>query len=148
MAPLNRPFVVNPVLTGIAIGYSNPDVALIADAAMPRVEVGGETFKWLEYPLAEAFTVPDTRVGRKGRVGEVEFTATERDGSVESYGLQDFIPASDIDAARAQRENRLSAYDPFAHATAILRTLALITARPRFSPHCRARRRSDRRSRP
>ncbi|MBY6243858.1 capsid protein, partial [Methylosinus sp. Sm6] len=83
MAP-SRPFVVNPVLTGIAIGYSNPDVALIADQVMPRVEVGGESFKWTEYPLAEAFTVPSTRVGRKGRVPEVEFSGTERDGSVET----------------------------------------------------------------
>lgn len=119
MAPA-RPFVVNPVLTGIAIGYSNPDVSLIADQVMPRVEVGGESFKWLEYPLAEAFTVPSTRVGRKGRVPEVEFSATERDGSVETYGLQDVVPNSDIEAARAQREKGLSTYDPLNHTTAML----------------------------
>lgn len=119
MAP-NRPFVVNPVLTGIAIGYSNPDVALIADQVMPRVEVDGESFKWTEYPLAEAFTVPPTRVGRKGRVPEVEFSSTEQPGSVETYGLQDSVPNSDIDAARAQREKGLSTYDPLAHSTAML----------------------------
>lgn len=122
MAP-NRPFVINPVLTGIAISYSNPDIALIADQAMPRVEVGGETFKWTEYPLAEGFTVPDTKVGRKGKVGEVEFSGEERDGSVETYGLQDPIPQSDIDAARAQREQKLSTYDPEARATQMLTKL-------------------------
>ena len=120
---VNRPFKVNPVLTGIAIGYSNPDVYLIADQALPRVSVGGESFKWLEYPVAQAFTVPDTKVGRKGKVGEVEFGATERDGSVETYGLQDVIPRSDIEAASAQRAAGLSAYDPMAYSTAMLTNL-------------------------
>ncbi len=120
---VNRPFNVNPVLTGIAIGYSNPDVSLIGDQAMPRVTVGGEAFKWLEYPVAQAFTVPDTKVGRKGKVGEVEFGALERDGSVETYGLQDVIPRSDIDAAAAQRTAGLSTYDPMAYSTAMLTNL-------------------------
>jgi hypothetical protein len=125
MAP-NRPFTVNPALTGIAIGYVNPSVALIADQAMPRVEVPGETFKWTEYPLAECFTVPDTKVGRKGKVGEVEFSGTEQSGFVESYGLQDSIPQSDIDSARAQREQKLSTFDPEARATAMLTNLVAL----------------------
>lgn len=125
MAP-TRPFVVSPVLTSIAIGYVNPDVAFIADQVMPRVDVGGETFKWIEYPLAEAFTVPNTRVGRKGRVPEVEFSGTERDGSVETYGLQDVIPNSDIESARAQRDKGLSTYDPLNHSTAMLTHLMRI----------------------
>jgi hypothetical protein len=122
MAP-NRPFVVNPVLTGIAIGYSNPDINLIGDRVLPRVPVGGESFKWMEYPLAEGFTVPDTEVGRKGRVNQVEFTATERDGSVKTYGLADVVPNSDIAAAKAQRDAGLSHYDPMNHATQWLTNL-------------------------
>jgi hypothetical protein len=125
MAPA-RPFTVNPVLTGIAVAFVNPDTALIADEVMPRVEVGGESFKWSEYPLEEGYTLPATLVGRKGRVPEVEFSATERPASVSSYGLQDAIPNSDIDVARAQREQGLSSYDPLAHATTWLTHLLRI----------------------
>jgi hypothetical protein len=132
MAPL-RPFTVNPVLTGIAIAYVNPDVALIADEALPRVEVGGEIFKWIEYPVHEAFTAPDTRVGRKGRVPDVEFSGTERDGSVETFGLQDSVPNSDIEAAKAQRDKGLSSYDPLAHATTWLSHLLRVDRETRVA---------------
>ncbi|MBG0796841.1 capsid protein [Methylocystis sp. L43] len=115
-----RPFVRNAAMTAIAIGYSNPDVAYIGDRLMPRVPVPTERFKWLEYPLGQAFTVPDTRVGRKGKVKEVEFSATEKDGSVEAYGLQIVVPRSDIDAAKAQRDQGLSNFDPLHYATGTL----------------------------
>jgi len=124
--PVARTFTVNPALTGFALGYKNPDVSFIADEALPRVPVPAERFKWLEYPLAEAFTVPDTKVSRKGRPAEVEFSAIERDGSVETYGLQDPIPQSDIDSAAAQRAAGLSTYDPMMRATAMLTHLMAV----------------------
>jgi hypothetical protein len=117
---VKRPFVANAAMTAIAIGYRNPDVAYIADRFMPRVPVPTEAFKWLEYPLGQAFTVPDTRVGRRGKVKEVEFSAAEKDGSVETYGLQTVVPRSDIDAAKAQREKGLSTYDPLLYSTGTL----------------------------
>ncbi len=116
MAP-NRPFPVDPVLTAIAIGYSNPAQSLIADQVLPRMPVGQETFKWTEYPLAEAFTLPDNRVGRRGQVNQIEFTGEERESSVEDFGLDTPIPYSDITAAAAARAGKLSAYDPEAHST-------------------------------
>lgn len=122
MAP-NRPFPVNPALTAIAVGYSNPLVTLIADQVLPRVQVGSEAFKWLEYPLAEGFTVPETLVGRKGRPNRVEFSAIERDGSTSDYGLDDEIPIGDINEANRQRAAGLSNYDPRAHATEYLTNL-------------------------
>lgn len=125
MAPV-RPFSVDPVLTGITIGYTNPDLNLIADRVLPRVEVGGEIFKWMEYPLAEGFTLPDTEVGRKGRVNQVEFTSVEKDGSVKTYGLADVIPNSDISAAKAQRDAGLSHYDPKSRATHWLTNLIVL----------------------
>jgi hypothetical protein len=108
----NRPFVVDAALTAIAIGYRNAAVNLIADRVLPRVMVGGEKFKWLEYPLAESFTVPNTLVGRKGRPNQIEFTAVERTDSVDDYGLDDPIPNSDIKVAADQRVQGLSVYDP------------------------------------
>ncbi|MCC3246145.1 major capsid protein [Methylocystis sp. WRRC1] len=126
MAAPARPFVVNPVLTGYAIGYSNPDLTLIADQVLPRVPVAGESFKWLEYPLAEGFSLPDTKVGRKGRVPLVEFSAIEQNGAVDSYGLGDVILNSDIKAAEAQRRAGISSYDPRAHAVNWLTNLLML----------------------
>ncbi|MBK5957398.1 capsid protein [Rhodoplanes elegans] len=116
MAP-NRPFPVNPALTAIAVGYRNPAQTLIADDVLPRVPVGSESFKWTEYPLAEGFTVPETKVGRMGQPNRVEFTGTEKDGSTEDHGLDDLIPISDINEAARQRAAGLGNYDPRARAT-------------------------------
>lgn len=122
MAP-NRPFTVDPVLTAIAIGYSNPAQALIADKVLPRIPVGQEIFKWTEYPVAEAFTVPETEVGRRGQVNQVTFSGTERESSTRDYGLDTPIPISDINVARAAREAKTSNYDPEQHSVAMLTKL-------------------------
>lgn len=119
MAP-NRPFVVDPVLTAISIGYRNPAAFRIADQVLPRTPVSAEKFKWTEYPLAEAFNVPDARVGRRGRVQQLEFGGEERASAVEDYGLESPIPYSDIDAAREARERKVSTFDPEGHATMML----------------------------
>ncbi|PWV97714.1 hypothetical protein DFR52_106239 [Hoeflea marina] len=125
MAP-NRPFVVDPTLSAIAIGYSNDAQTLIADRVLPRQPVAGEKFKWLEYPLGQAFSVPDTRVGRTGRVNRVEFESTEKTESVEDFGLEDPIPNSDIvEAERARAENR-SSFNPETYATMMLTDLTLL----------------------
>lgn len=111
MAP-NRPFPVDPVLTALAIGYRNPAYVFIADDVLPRVPVGGEKFKWVEYPLGEGFRAPDNRVGRTGRVNRVEFSGTEQTSEVYDYGLEAPIPISDIDEARRMREQGLGNFDP------------------------------------
>lgn len=113
----NRPFIVSAALTGIAIGYSNPDITLIADDVLPRIPVPTEKFSYLEYPLEEGLTIPDTLVGRKGRVNKVEFSGTEQAAAVDTYGLGDDIPTSDIITARKQREMGLSNYNPENHAS-------------------------------
>lgn len=109
---MNRPFPVSATLTAIAIGYRNPAASLIYRRALPPVPVLSEQFKWNSFPLGEAFTVPELEVGRKGRPGQVEFSATEEESSTKSYGLDDAIPFSDIrEAARARAEKR-SNIDP------------------------------------
>ena len=120
MTAPNRPFVVDPVLTAIAVGYRNTTAMRIADQVMPRVPVSAEKFKWTEYPLAEAFNVPDARVGRRGRVQQLEFGGEERTSAVEDFGLETPIPYSDIDAAAAARAQGVSAYDPEGHSVAML----------------------------
>ena len=91
-----RPFPIDPKLTAIALAYRNPDVSLIADLVLPRTPTASE-FKWLLYDLAQGFTVPDTKVGRKSYPTEVEFNATEQISKVIDQGLDDFIPQEDID---------------------------------------------------
>lgn len=92
-----RPFPIDPKLTAVAIAYMNPDVALIADDVLPRTPVAQE-FKWLKYDLAQGFSVPDLKVGRKSYPAEVEFSATEMQDKVADYGLDDFVPNEDIEA--------------------------------------------------
>ena len=119
-----RPFVVNPVLTAVAIGWRNPDLAFVADQVLPRIDVGAEQFKWLEYPIDEAFTAPDNFVGRRGAVPKVEFTAQERDGSVKAFALEDSLPLDDVRSARAMRDKGVSIYDPEKRATQMLAELS------------------------
>ena len=115
-----RPFVVSAALSAISIGYKNPSSAYIADEALPRIQVSGEKFKWTKYPLEESFNVPDARVGRRGRVAQLEFGGTEETASVEDFGLESPIPNSDIDSAKNARDRGESTYDPEGHAVMML----------------------------
>lgn len=121
-----RPFVTSAVMTAIAIGYRNEAQTLIADQVMPRIPVPSEEYKWTEYPLAEMFTVPNTLVGRRGRVERVEFTGTERSGRTRDYGLEDGIPISDINAAATMRARGLGTFDPENRAAEGLTNLILL----------------------
>lgn len=95
----NFPFPVDPVMTAIAVAFSNK--RLIADEVLPRVPVGKKEFKYLKHTLAENFTIPNTRVGRKSKPNTVEFSATEETDSCVDYGLDDPIPQEDINNAPA-----------------------------------------------
>ena len=120
----NAPFPIQPELTAIAIGYRNS--TLIADEVLPRIVVGKQDFKYLQYNLADGFTVPDTKVGRKGRVNEMEFSATELTASTEDFGLEDPIPQDDIDNAPVN-------YDPLGRATEGISDLILLDREVRVS---------------
>ena len=106
---MERPFNVDATLTAIAVGYRNPSSAYIADEVLPRSSVGAEKFKYTEYPLSEAFNVPDSRVGRTGRVQQLEFGGTEKTDSTEDHGFDAPIPYSDIKAAAEARARKVSA---------------------------------------
>lgn len=117
---MDRPFNVDPALTAISIGYKNPASTYIADEALPRLPVTAENFKWTEYPIAEAFNVPDSRVGRKGQVQRLEFGGAERSSMVEDFGFDSPIPNSDIIAAKAARAQNRLAFDPEEHAAMMI----------------------------
>ncbi|CAJ1391647.1 unnamed protein product [Effrenium voratum] len=111
-----RPFVVDPALTAISIGYRNTANMLIADDVLPMQPVGGEKFSWTEYGVEEAFTVPDNEVGRRGRTPELEFGGSERESAVKDYGFESPIPYSDITEAARMRSQGLGTFDPEKHA--------------------------------
>jgi len=97
MPASNAPFPIQPDLTAIAVMYKNR--AMIADKVAPRVPVAKQEFKYIKHDMAEGFTVPDTRVGRKSAPNNMEFTAVELTDSTQDYGLQDAIPQADMDNA-------------------------------------------------
>ena len=113
---MDRPFVEDAALTAVAIGYKNPAATYIADQVLPRQQVTAEKYKWTEYPLSEAFNVPETEVGRRGQVQQLEFGGTEQTSSTKDYGLDSPIPNSDIEAARVAREQKRANFDPEKHA--------------------------------
>ncbi|MEP1330110.1 capsid protein [Pseudophaeobacter sp.] len=119
MAP-KRPFQSDAALTAIAIGYKNPEASRIADEVMPRHSVPTEKFGWTEYPAEDAFNVPDARVGRKGRVKQLEFGGEQKTSEVEDYGLDAPVPTSDINSAAAARKAGLSKHDPEGHAVEMI----------------------------
>lgn len=114
--PLATPFVIDAGLTAIVQNYHNPDYTLIADAVMPRVNVGGETYKYDVYNTADMFTVPDTTIGRRSAPNQVEFGAQQKTGSVIDRGLDAPVPARDIEVAKTQRAQGNSSFDPEARA--------------------------------
>ncbi|MCZ4273309.1 capsid protein [Maritalea porphyrae] len=104
-------FTESPTLTAIAIAYSNPDHALIADQALPRVPVPTENFKYQKYDEAEMFTLPDTKVGRRSTPNQVEIEGSEENSSTQDYGIDIPLDNATIEAAKA------SGFDPEARAT-------------------------------
>ncbi len=128
-----RPFIVDPALTAISIGYRNTANMLIADKVLPRMPVGGEKFKYAEYPLGEAFSIPDNEVGRRGRVPQIEFSANEKTDSVNDYGYETPIPYSDIEEAKRMRDANLGTYDPEAHTTMMLTNLNMLRREKRVA---------------
>ncbi len=92
----SAPFPVNPELTAIAIGYQNTDDMLIADKVLPRVPTAS-LFNYTIYDTDQAYTVPNTQVGRKSEPETVDFQGTDATSQVEDFALDDFIPQRDIE---------------------------------------------------
>lgn len=87
------PFVVNPKLTAISIAYRN--AKLIADDVLPRVPVVTPSFLYSVYNKADNFTIPDTKVGRKSDVNQIDWSATQTSANVEDYAIDEVVPNRD-----------------------------------------------------
>lgn len=93
-------FPINPALTAIAMAYRNPEQTLIADAVLPRIP-SAQLFKWTKYNTADAFTIPDTKVGPKSEPNKVDFKGVELQDSVVDWGLDDLVSNSELEAFAA-----------------------------------------------
>lgn len=122
----DSPFVVDPVLTGIALSYRNK--VLIADQVLPRLDppLSRSTFKYSVLTKEEGFTVPDTKVGRRGKPNQVGFSSSEVESSTEDYGLDDPIPMDDITQAQ-------EGYDPVQNSAEALTNLVALDREKRVA---------------
>lgn len=104
-------YPVDPALTAIAIAYRN--ASYIADIVLPRIRVGKQSFKFLQYAADLQFNAPDTFVGRRSQPNQVALDATEVGDSTEDHALDGGVPNSDI-------ENADERYDPLGDEVAFL----------------------------
>jgi hypothetical protein len=90
-------FPVDPHLTAVAVNYKNPDKAFIADGVLPRdTSLTDRVFTWQKSSDDhEAFRLPETAVGPRGRVNRLEINQSEQSARVEGEGIE--IPLSDDD---------------------------------------------------
>lgn len=121
------PFEVQARLSQIALATSPKN--MIADLVCPRVPVPAELFLYTVLDSDALFTEVDTHIGRKSSANEVEFGSKDLPASTEDWGLEDFIPKKDVDAARAAGAN----FDPFSVATIGLATLVSLARERRVS---------------
>jgi len=114
-------FPVNPELSAIAIGYKNRDVDLIADQVLPRVYKGAKKFAYTKYSVADAYTVPSTRVGRKSEPTMVDFGGTLVNDECVDWGLDDLVPNDEIEAWSAMPKPSVGGpASPLAKSTSLL----------------------------
>lgn len=96
--PPVRPFPVNPVLSQIAIRYTNGD--FVASQILPDTQVPEEKFYFMDYSKTPTFDLVEDEVGRKGEVKEIDWECEQKEGSVTDRALKHKIPLSDIEAAQ------------------------------------------------
>lgn len=107
-------YPIDPHLTAIAIAYKN--AKYIADDVLPRVRVGKQEFKFMQYGVDQYFNVPDTRVGRKSKPNEISLDGVEVTDSTEDFGLDGGVPKADM-------ENADERYDPLGNEVEFLQEL-------------------------
>lgn len=92
------PFPSDPARTAIVQMHFEP--GMIANRVLPPTPpLPKPTFKYDQYQVEDAFTIPDTRMGRRSRPNKVEFSREEVIDTTEHHGLSDSVPQEDVDEA-------------------------------------------------
>lgn len=114
----DTPFPIDPVRTGISLAYRNEE--MIADVVLPvATPVARKEFTYLEFPIGEQLTIPDTKMGRRSEANTIELSATEQSSKVGDYALSDLVPNDDV-------TNAPEGYDPLNHATEVVTDLMML----------------------
>lgn len=99
----NSDFVGQPHLTAIAATYRNPDKVLIADEVLPRVPVGETLFTYQRAKdKYSAFRLPNTDVGPRGRVAELDLEMEEVAASTTDNAIDIPLGAEDLKRPKAR----------------------------------------------
>lgn len=122
----DKPFQVNPELTGIALAYRNTDY--IADEILPRVPVAQKYFGYKKYGSAAFLNAPDAEIGRKGRPSTMELKSTMETAECIDYSISAEVPEDDIIEAAAATSAGNAVEDPMGDNT-LLVTDGLMLAR-------------------
>lgn len=85
-------------LTAVVIGYQSQDQLMIADAVMPRTSpLKSLKYTYTYYAPGQFTYVPNTDVGRRTKVNEVEFKGEKRHGEAQEHALSHPIVPADYD---------------------------------------------------
>lgn len=88
------PFTIRADYTSIAVRYRNR--RYIADDVFPRVQINSSAFIYDVHPVGTMFSIPDTKVGRKSKPGQIEETIAEATASVQDYAIDVPVPNRDV----------------------------------------------------
>lgn len=126
------PLPYDPQRTAISQEYREP--GMIADRVLPRTHrLGSRKFSYQRWRKADAFIVPDTRLGRVGKPAQVEFEAEKVTDETEDHGLCDYVPQADVDAASNSAMRQPEESDPLDNATVMLTHLMLLAREVRVA---------------
>lgn len=108
MSQIREAYPRDETLTAIILGYQNK--AMIADRVMPRTSpLDSPRYKYQRFAPGQFAHVPDTTVGRRTQVNEVEFRGETVYGETQEYALKHgFIPR-DYDGVKNPEAKRASA---------------------------------------
>jgi hypothetical protein len=90
---------VDSALSNVSIQYKNEE--LIADKILPFVSVAKRSDKYFKYGKGERFRRLNTLVGPKSRAGQVDFTVSTDNYSVQDHALEGFVSYADMRNADA-----------------------------------------------
>lgn len=118
-------------LTAIIMGFTNK--AMIADQVMPRTApLDSPRYKYQRYAPGQFAYVPDTAVGRRTQVNEVEFVGETKHGETKEYALKHAFVPRDFDGVKNPEAKRASATAALANLLELSRELRV--AKQVFDP--------------
>jgi len=102
---LSYAYAVTTEQTGLVIAYKNG--LMIAAKASPIVDSLSThlNFKWFKQSIGNAFSVPDTQIGRRSRPNEVFYNGEDMEGLAKPFGLEHSVPQEDINEAGPRLPN-------------------------------------------